>query len=235
MQSYTYPGQELEFFEKALNWKTYFSSILKPFIGNYVLEVGSGIGATTTLLNDGHTKQWMLLEPDEQLNKILQAKIDSNPHFANCILKKATIHDLNSDENFDTIIYIDVLEHIKDDKEEMQRAASLLKPNGHLLILSPAYEFLFSPFDKAIGHYRRYNSSTLTAVIPSQLKKLSIRYLDSVGYFASLANKLALKQNYPTEKQIRIWDRWMIPVSKVTDKIFFHSFGKSILGIWRKE
>src|SRR3982751_1814330 len=117
----------------------------------------------------------------------------------------------------------------------MQKAASLLKSNGHLLILSPANEFLFSPFDKAIGHYRRYNRSTLTAIIPLQLKKISVRYLDSVGYFASLANKLALQQKYPTEKQIRIWDRWMIPVSKLTDKIFFHSFGKSILGIWRKE
>ena len=235
MQSYTYPGQELEFFEKAVYWKTYFSSMLKPYIGESVLEVGSGIGATTSLLNDGQAKRWLLLEPDEQLNKILDKKIRINSRFENCVLKQATIHDLSQDESFDTIIYIDVLEHIRDDKKEMQKAASLLKSNGHLLILSPANEFLFSPFDKAIGHYRRYNRSTLTAIIPLQLKKISLRYLDSVGYFASLANKLALQQKYPTEKQIRIWDRWMIPVSKLTDKIFFHSFGKSILGIWRKE
>jgi ubiquinone/menaquinone biosynthesis C-methylase UbiE len=50
---YNYQGQELAFFEKAVNWKTYFSSLIKPFIGTDVLEVGSGIGATTRLLNEG--------------------------------------------------------------------------------------------------------------------------------------------------------------------------------------
>jgi 2-polyprenyl-3-methyl-5-hydroxy-6-metoxy-1,4-benzoquinol methylase len=232
---YNYPGQELAFFQKAVNWKTYFSSLIKPFVGNNVLEVGSGIGATTRLLNDGSAEKWTLLEPDKEMNNILQKKKETQSQFANCIIRKETIFELPSPEKFDTIIYIDVLEHIEDDEKEMQKACELLQENGHLIILSPAYNFLFSPFDKAIGHYRRYTSKTLKATMPNELKLAQLLYLDSVGLFASLANKLFLKQTYPSEKQIQSWDRLMIPVSKWTDKIFFHSFGKSILGIWRKE
>jgi len=232
---YNYPGQELAFFEKAVNWKTYFSSFIRPFIGDTVLEVGSGIGATTRLLNDGHAESWTLLEPDEEMNRVLQKRKESQTQFANCTIRSETIYDLNSLEKFDTIIYIDVLEHIEDDRKEMLRAKELLQSNGHLIILSPAYNFLFSPFDKAIGHYRRYTYHTLKAAMPSQLKLVDLQYLDSIGFFASLSNKLLLKQDYPSEKQIRTWDRLMIPLSKWTDKIFFHSFGKSILGIWRKE
>lgn len=232
---YNYQGQELAFFEKAVNWKEYFSSFIKPFIGQNVLEVGSGIGATTRLLNNGSATMWTLLEPDEEMNKILQQKKETHSRFSNCIIRNETIFELSSSEKFDTIIYIDVLEHIEDDKKEMQRAFELLQLNGHLIILSPAYNFLFSPFDKAIGHYRRYTSKTLKEAMPTELHLRQLKYLDSVGLFASLANKLFLKQNYPSEKQIRTWDRLMIPVSKWTDKIFFHSFGKSILGTWRKE
>jgi SAM-dependent methyltransferase len=232
---YNYHGQELAFFEKAVNWKTYFSSLIKPFIGTDVLEVGSGIGATTRLLNEGSSLKWTLLEPDAEMNKILLRKKETQSQFFNCIIKNETIFALNPTEKFDTIIYIDVLEHIEDDKKEMRRAFEHLQSNGHLIILSPAYNFLFSPFDKAIGHYRRYTLPTLKDALPSELKPIKLKYLDSVGFFASLANKLFLKQSYPSEKQIQTWDRLMIPVSKWIDKIFFHSFGKSILGIWRKD
>jgi SAM-dependent methyltransferase len=232
---YNYPGQELAFFEKAVNWKTYFSFFIKPYIGKNVLEVGSGIGATTRLLNDGSADTWTLLEPDEEMNRILQRKKETQSQFSNCRIRNETIYNLDVSEKFDTIIYIDVLEHIEDDKKEMRKAAELLQSNAHLIILSPAYNFLFSAFDRAIGHYRRYTSQTLKAAMPGDLKCTKLLYLDSVGFFASLTNKLFLKQNYPSEKQVRTWDQLMIPVSKQADKIFFHSFGKSILGVWRKE
>src|SRR5690349_12881124 len=132
---YNYPGQELAFFEKAVNWKAYFSSFIKPFIGKNVLEVGSGIGATTRLLNDGSATRWTLLEPDEEMNKILQHKKETQSQFSNCIIRNETTFQLSSSEKFDTIIYIDVLEHIENDREEMRRAFELLRPNGHLIIL----------------------------------------------------------------------------------------------------
>src|SRR5439155_4003428 len=95
---YNYPGQELILFDKAVNWKTYFSSYIKPFICNNVLEVGSGIGSTTRLLNDGRARQWTLLEPDEAMSKLLQNKKQTESQFSNCIVFNGTIFELNPSE-----------------------------------------------------------------------------------------------------------------------------------------
>lgn len=230
--SFTYQGDELELFQHAKNWKTYFSHEIKPLINGNVLEVGAGIGATTLLLNDGTANKWLLLEPDEQMSTGLKKKIAAATLPANCQLQTGTINQVT--ETFDTIIYIDVLEHIDADGEELSKAAALLNAGGHIIVLSPAFQFLYNPFDKAIGHYRRYNKKMLRKISPPPLHIINNRYYDSVGYFAALLNKLLLRQKYPTIKQVLFWDRWMVPVSKITDKLFFHRFGKAIITAWKK-
>jgi cyclopropane fatty-acyl-phospholipid synthase-like methyltransferase len=231
--AFTYQGDELELFQHAKNWKQYFAKQIKPHIKGKVLEVGAGIGATTLLLNDEQVPEWVLLEPDESMAKLLSIKIIANELPSNCELKSGTINSLNS--SFDTIIYIDVIEHIAADSDELKKAVALLNDGGKIIILSPAFQFLFSPFDKAIGHYRRYNKKMLQQITPDELTMKSSRYYDTIGFFASVVNKLFLRQKYPTMKQVLFWDRWMVPVSKVTDKLCFHTFGKSIIGIWEKK
>jgi len=230
--SFKYEGDELVLFQHAKHWKKYFSQQIKPYIKANVLEVGAGIGATTLLLNDGSVKKWLLLEPDEEMSSTLKKKIEAKELPANCQLQSGTIDNVTS--TFDTIIYIDVLEHIEKDGEEMEKAAALLNAGGHVIVLSPAFQFLYNPFDKAIGHHRRYNKKTIRNITPAVLRLVSSRYYDSAGYFAALMNKLFLRKKYPTQKQVLFWDNRMVPVSKVTDKIFFHSFGKSIIGVWKK-
>jgi hypothetical protein len=230
-EPYTYPGNELSLFENA---KKYISSRLSPYIKGKVLEVGAGIGANTVLLNNDHASEWLLLEPDEDMTFELTAKIQNNLLPPKCEVMNMTISQLSKELRFDTIIYIDVLEHIESDKSELETASSLLNKGGHLIVLSPAFQSLYSPFDKAIGHYRRYSLTELKQLTPPSVKIIQLRYLDSVGYFASLFNKLFLRQSYPTLKQVSFWDKWMIPVSRFTDKIFFHSFGKSIVAVWKK-
>lgn len=229
-EAFKYPGDELALFQHAKNWKRYFSKKIRPFIKGNVLEVGAGIGATTLLLNDGSAKQWTMLEPDEQMSAALKGRMTEFP--TNCDLQPGTINNITG--TFDTIIYIDVLEHIENDATEVKKAGGLLNKGGHLVILAPAFRSLYSPFDKAIGHYRRYNWKMLKSIKPADLECISSRYYDSVGYFASVMNKIFLKQKYPTLKQVMFWDRWMVPISRLSDKIFFHSFGKSIISIWKK-
>jgi hypothetical protein len=127
-----------------------------------------------------------------------------------------------------------VIEHISQDSVELQKASRLLKSGGHIIILVPAHNYLFSEFDKSIGHFRRYNKKMLLDRIPNELKKIDLRYLDSVGLFASLANKWVLKQNYPNFKQIKFWDSYIIPVSKLIDALLFYSIGKTVVGVWKK-
>ncbi len=232
---YKYPGNELAFFEKAQNWKKYFSSFISRYIGDRVLEVGAGAGATSKLLNDGRPAEWLLLEPDESLASAIREKIQSGTLPSNCRIAVGTLETIGDQRNsFDTIIYIDVLEHIEKDSQEMQCAMDLLKTGGYLVILSPAYQVLYSEFDKALGHYRRYTRKMMREIAPATAELIELRYLDTVGFFASLANKLLLHQQNAKQQQVSFWDRYFIPVSRITDKLLFYSFGRSILGVWKK-
>jgi hypothetical protein len=223
---FAYVGGELSIFEKARNWKNYWRSQIAPYVHGDVLEVGAGIGANTRTLSDLTFDSWTSLEPDAALAS--QVPTPSERH-RNVI---GTLEDIR--ESFDAILYIDVLEHIEDDRAELARAAAHLKPRGSLIVLSPAHPFLFTPFDTAIGHYRRYTRASIRAVAPKPVQEVRVFYLDSAGMLASAANRLLLKSAMPTEQQILTWDRLLVPVSRAIDGIFAGNVGKSVLGIWRR-
>ena len=229
MASIAYPGLELKLFEQAHNWKSYWSSRIAPYVRGAVLEVGAGIGANTRLLASLDFTRWTCLEPDQSLARQIELPLGGRHR-----LTPGTIEDLAAGEQFDSILYIDVLEHIAEDGAEMARAAARLTPGGALIVLSPAHPFLFTPFDEAIGHYRRYTRATLRQAAPSCLTEVTVTYLDSVGMLASLGNRLLLGQSMPTAQQIGVWDRWMVPPSRVTDRLTGGLIGKSVLGVWRR-
>jgi hypothetical protein len=142
--------------------------------------------------------------------------------------------DLEPSPRYDTILYIDVLEHIEDDCGELRRAARLLGDNGTFIVLSPAYNWLYTPFDDALGHFRRYTAGGLVARAPPDLKRESVFYLDSIGLLASFGNKLLLRQSLPSRSQILFWDRTLIPISQVVDQLIGFRAGRSVVAIWRK-
>jgi SAM-dependent methyltransferase len=232
--SFVYVGTELDLFAAAVNWKAYVRRQVRPYLGRDVLEVGAGNGNTTRALCDGAFDRWLCLEPDASLADRLFASIDSGLLPECCRTKLGTLDDLGGQERFDTVLYMDVLEHIADDHAELARAAALLRSGGHLIVLAPAHEWLFSPFDQAIGHHRRYTRTTLRRAAPDGLALIRLVYLDSVGMLASLGNRLLLRRSMPAPRQIRVWDRLMVPLSRLVDPLLGYSFGKSALAVWRK-
>jgi SAM-dependent methyltransferase len=234
MEETTYIGNELELFQHATVWKKYYADILKPYIKGNVLEAGAGIGSTTKYLCDGTQAKWLCLEPDPSLFDKLQNKIQAKALPSCCHAVKGVISDLQMAAEFDTILYIDVIEHIENDRQELQQAQELLAKEGSLIVLVPAHQTLYNSFDKAIGHFRRYNKRRLLSIAPGSLQRQKLIYLDSVGLFASMMNKYLLKQDYPTLKQINFWNKFMVPVSKALDRIVNYNLGKTLVGIWKK-
>lgn len=233
MTEISYVGSELELFAKALNWKAYWASHIRPYIGKRVLDVGAGIGTNLDQLwSDG--AQWTCLEPDPNLVSDLRLKADALGESVTVIT--GTLQDLSEEPEFDTIIYIDVLEHIEHDRAELVRAAKKLVPGGHLVVLSPAFQFLYSPFDDAVGHFRRYTRQSLRAVEPQGLYLEHMQYLDCVGALASTANKLLLRSTQPKPGQIALWDHAMVPLSRtIFDGVLSRWFGRSIYGVWQRQ
>ena len=127
-----------------------------------------------------------------------------------------------------------MLEHIEDDAAELARAAEWLRPGGHVVVLSPAHQWLFTPFDKAIGHFRRYTKKSLKAVAPPGAELARLAYLDSVGLLASIGNRVILRRAVPSAGQIAAWDKLMVPLSRALDPVLAHTVGKSVLGVWRR-
>ena len=233
-QTQSYIGSELDLFAQAINWKRYFRKFVLPYLNGDILEVGAGIAGTTKVLCDGTQNKWVCLEPDAQMANKIHYLIKNGllPNY--CISKLGTISSLNPKELYDCIIYIDVLEHIKDDQQEIMAAGNHLRQEGYIIVLAPAHQWLYSPFDHEIGHFRRYNRKSLPTIDSSLLSLVKIKYLDSVGLLASLTNRLLLKKNMPTNANIRLWDGYMIPMSKIVDPLFGYMFGKTILAIWQK-
>jgi SAM-dependent methyltransferase len=223
---YQYAGSELEIFEKAHNWKAYLRRSMARYLRGSVLEVGAGLGANTRQFASLNFDRWTCLEPDESLLEQIEPSSWRE-------LMLGDLSALDSSRLFDAILYIDVLEHIADDEGELRRASAHLSPGGALIVLSPAHPWLFTPFDRAIGHYRRYTRQSLQTIAPRHLRCEKLVYLDSAGMLASLANRLLLNQSMPTAAQIHTWDTYLVPCSRWIDPLFFGAVGKSVLGIWR--
>jgi 2-polyprenyl-3-methyl-5-hydroxy-6-metoxy-1,4-benzoquinol methylase len=231
---YTYQGGELGLFAEARNWKRYLRREIAPYLRGRVLEVGAGLGATTQALIGGGEKLWVCLEPDPDLVARVRERIASLELPSHCTAEVGTTADIAQDSAYDAVLYVDVLEHIEDDRSEMRRAARLLARGGHVVVLAPAHQWLYSPFDRAIGHYRRYTRRMLTAMPVPDLTVRRARYLDSAGLLASAGNRLLLRSSMPTLAQIKLWDRVLVPASQILDRVLLHQVGKSVLVVWQK-
>jgi SAM-dependent methyltransferase len=232
--SIEYPGLELKLFAEAHIWRAYWHSQILPFVRGRVLEVGAGLGSNTQVLVQGQVERWIALEPDSQMLDHLMALLRAGRLPDCCEPRLGTIGDLPSDARFDTLLYADVLEHIEQDRAELMEAAARLDRGGRLIVLGPAHQQLYSPFDAAIGHFRRYTLANLVALAPADLQLVRARYLDSVGMIASAANRLLLRANTPSPAQVRFWDKAMVRLSRWVDPALGFKVGKSVLVIWRK-
>jgi hypothetical protein len=148
-------------------------------------------------------------------------------------LFRGSISELPTGRLFDSIVYIDVLEHIESDAAELRLAASRLRLGGALVVLAPAHQWLFSEFDAEIGHFRRYSKNSLRAIAPPGLTEAALFYIDCVGLLASAANRLILRQKMPTVRQIRTWDSVLTPLSRGLDPLLGRRMGKTVAAIWR--
>ena len=223
-----YTGKELEAFDKATVWRKYIYFLIKKFLKKNILEVGSGIGSfTKNYINN--TKNITLTDLDTYNYDILKKKfsdLDVN------IFQK-TVDKI--DGNFENILYLNVLEHIKDDVNEINLALKKIVTGGHLIILVPAHQELYSNFDKEVGHYRRYNTDFFKKLNLQDATIQKLYYLDITGYFLYFINNFFFKQDvYPSNFKIFIWDKIFTPFTIILDKIFRYKFGKNVMCVIKK-
>ena len=228
----TYAGKELPLFWEASNFHDYYFRLFGCWIGGHVLEVGGGMGALTTLLLRNGVEQLTVCEPDRVLAAELQERFGDRVGVI-----PSGLHEIpRSIGAFDTVLYVDVLEHIRDDVGEVAAAVARLKPGGTLVIAGPAHAFLYSAFDTAIGHHRRYDRASIEALVRSAgcLELVRFAYFDCLGVMLSLGNRWVNRQTVPSRRQLLFWDRIVLPLSRRLDPLLNYRVGKSFVAVARR-
>jgi SAM-dependent methyltransferase len=227
-----YVGRELPLFWEAHNFHDYYVQLFGSWVTGHVLEVGGGVGALTTRLLNTRAERVTVCEPDPDLASTLWDRFGER-----IALVRSDIHGVpHSIGSFDTILYVDVLEHIQDDAGEIVAAMARLKAGGALIIAGPAHAGLYSAFDAAIGHYRRYDRRTLEALIRAggRLEMVRFAYFDCLGMILSLGNRWVNRQSLPSRRQLLLWDRVILPMSRRLDPLLRYAVGKSFVAIARR-
>ena len=224
-----YPEIALERFDNANFWILYFVFKIRKFLKDDILEVGAGCGSFTR----GYMKNFKsitLTDTDDNSFNLLKKNF-TNEKRINVI--KSSIE--NIDKKFNTLLYFHVLEHIKEDKLEIKNALKKLNYGGHLIILVPAHQKIYSKLDKAVGHYRRYDINFFKENKFENSKIVKLHFLDFFGYSLYYLNKIFFKEEtYPTDLKIFIWDKIFTPLSTIVDFLTGYRFGKNILCIYKK-
>ena len=202
--------------------------LARPELGRRVVEVGCGVGNFTRHLLDCELVAALDIEAD----CIVQLHRNLN-HPANLIVRQLDVVDPAfvqlRDLSIDSIVCMNVLEHIRDDLHALRNMAAVLPPGGKVVLIVPAFEALYGPIDKTLGHYRRYSKKGLRSLAASagfEVKRL--RYMNSIGCIGWWINSKIVKRTEQSEKQIRTFDRFIVPPLAWLETHMEPPFGQSL-------
>lgn len=140
---------------------------IRAYAGQRVLEVGCGIGNMTAFFLDRALVVALDLLPEAVA--LVQQKFSGH---ANLITRQGDITDEAvvaqlGPYGFDTVVCLNVLEHIRDDARALAHMHRVLQPGGRLLLFAPAGRYLYGTLDEGLGHHRRYEREPLGNLVTS--------------------------------------------------------------------
>lgn len=191
----------------APNYNAWLGQRFREYCGKRVLEIGAGIGTITAQLEAGREKV-IALEVEDFYIERLRNRFRGKPHIVP-YKSDVALADWESlrQENVDSIVLSNVLEHIPDDAGALQRFRQILPPGGHLLILVPALPALFGSMDEAVGHHRRYTREGLQELLQANgFSVEKLEWMNIVGIPGWFLNGRLFKRRALPPLQLRAYD-----------------------------
>jgi glycosyltransferase involved in cell wall biosynthesis/phospholipid N-methyltransferase len=215
----------LESLDRAKHYAGWIYSMIDPYLGKDVLEIGAGHGTFTDLLLDGRNVTATDLSP--RCVDILERRFRDTPEVAVKLCDVSTEFDLGL---FDSVVMINVLEHVDEDVKVVRRVRDALRPGGHLIVFVPAFEGLYSEFDRRVGHRRRYRRPGLGAVSErAGLVNIQLKYVNSVGFFVWWLFAKQLGRTPTHGLVVKIFDVAVVPLLRALEQRWTPPLGQSLL------
>ena len=223
---------------QAAKFNQWMFETIRPFVNGSVLEVGSGIGNISEFFLE-HKFNITLSDYDDIYISQLESRFSKYSNLEG-ILKIDLQHPefasyyTSLKNKFDTVILLNVLEHLKDDKIALANAGFVLKPGGCLVVLTPSYQFMYSSLDKELGHYRRYTLKKLGHIFTMNNFEIQKKfYFNLLGIIAWLYGKLLKLKSIPSG-EMKFYNK-LVPLGKFLDRVFFYKAGLSVIMVARKK
>jgi SAM-dependent methyltransferase len=229
-------AQDLLQMARAHNYRRWQFRLVAPYVRGQVLEVGGGIGNFTPDLSR-IADSVISLEPNAACHQELLEKTKPLP---NVKIYNVTAEQLDryvpADYQADTVVCMNVLEHLADDEAALQSFSQRLRIGGFMVLLIPAVPWAFGEIDRRLGHYRRYSKASARAVLGKcSLTPVRLSYFNFIGLWGWLWNTRVTKRQTQSDKQIYIFDNFIVPWQSRLESFLPVPLGQSLLAVARKD
>jgi SAM-dependent methyltransferase len=229
-------SEQLEVGREAENYNRWIAEQFAPYAGRRVMEVGCGIGNLS--------KQWIDRESFVGVDTERDCVEKCKDRFAGVATARFFQDRVGapdwvrrwSEHRPDTIVAVNVLEHIREDLEALRGWRDIVRAGGggHVCIFVPAFEFAYSAFDKRYGHYRRYTKETLRdKMLDAGLDLQELRYFNMPGLLGWWTTFVLLKRGDAVPGQIGLYDKVVVPLMRRLEKVVTPPFGNSVVAVGR--
>ncbi|WP_433476856.1 class I SAM-dependent methyltransferase [Spirillospora sp. CA-142024] len=217
--------------DEARNYRKYEYDTIAPHVGRSMLEVGSGLGHFSEQFA-GRLDYLVVSDNDPYCVGELRNRYEDNDDVE--VIDLALPADIKIRQKVDTVVMMNVLEHIKDDVQALRDLAAVTEPGGRIVIWVPGYMQLYGDFDRKVGHVTRYTPATLeksvreAGLVPEVLKP--INFLGGIAWWFAVRRGGA---GYPDPKLVKIYDRTVVPLTRTIERFVKPPFGQTVICVAR--
>lgn len=231
--------ETLQTLAKAERFNKWLYDAIAGYCKGEILEIGSGIGNISKLLLESG-EQVALSDVRINYCETLKHRFKDNARLRGVYQVDLSLADFSDAyqpllAGFDTIIALNVIEHIKDDKLAIQNCKRLLRKDGRLVILVPAFQWLYNSLDKELGHYRRYKKKSLSELLVNEEMIITDKkYFNCSGIPGWWTSGSVFKSKIISDWQLNVYDK-LVPVFRVIDKAVLHMAGLSVIAVAKNQ
>lgn len=228
--------ETLKSISEANQFNEWMYDRISPFCDGKILEIGSGIGN----ISEYFVRDKKNIHLTDIRDNYLDFLKNSFENRVERIEKMDVVVDSFESDfkddlgTYDAVFALNVVEHIEDDHKAISNIYKLLKPTGKIIILVPAYQFLYNSFDKALEHYRRYNRKNLSELIHGNgFDIVKCDHFNFAGMFGWFLSGHILKKETIPSGQMKLYNS-LVPIFKVVDKVVMNKMGLSVVCVGEK-